>query len=187
VTARVGQRFRFVQLDLPGRLGLDDGRYLVRGASDDEQAVLVVQTVGASPVRPPRRQRRARRINPAPNAEVPLTRLTVIPAEATEAGAARAELERIAGDPETTEAEIAAALRTANAVLRAHRIASQDPHGLELGRDAALVVRVGIGTGDDLAEGHWEKAFEVPLPARRQRRAQALRPQERLAALLAGR
>ena len=37
--------FRFVQLDVPGRLGLDDGRYLVRpagGEEDDEDTVLVV-------------------------------------------------------------------------------------------------------------------------------------------------
>jgi hypothetical protein len=82
---------------------------------------------------------------------------------------------------------VTAALRTANALLRAHPIATQDPYGHELGREAALVVGTGYGTGEGLAEGRWEKAVEVPPPARRQRRAQALRPQERLAALLAGR
>jgi hypothetical protein len=82
---------------------------------------------------------------------------------------------------------VTAGLRSVNTVLRAHRVATQDPYGHELGREAALVVRTGYGTGDELAEGHWEKAVEVPPPSRRQRRAQALRPQERLAAVLAGR
>ena len=93
----------------------------------------------------------------------------------------------MAQDAEAAEAAIGAALRTANAVLRAHRVATQDPYGHEIGREAALLARVGFGTGEGLAEGRWEKAFEVPPPARRQRRDQALRPQERLAALLAGR
>src|SRR3954447_25217845 len=88
--------FRFVQLDIPGRLGLDDGRYLLRpagGGPDDDDTVLVVQTMGAPPAgaRPwapppggggPRRRGR----NPQPAdpqdgpPEVPITRLTVVPA-----------------------------------------------------------------------------------------------------------
>lgn len=187
MTARNRPRFRFVQLDVPGRLGLDDGRYLVRGGGADQQVVLVVQTLGASAARPPRRQRRPRRVDPGPPPEVPLTRLTVIPAEVSDGEPATGELERIARDADAAEDAIGAALLTANAVLRAHRIATQDPYGHEIGREAALVARVGFGTGDGLAEGRWEKALEVPPPARRQRRAQALRPQERLAALLAGR
>jgi hypothetical protein len=187
VTARLIPRFRCVQLDLPGRLGLDDGRYLIRDGDAHEQVVLVVQTLGASAARPPRRQRRPRRVDPGPPPEVPLTRLTVIPAEEADADTAAGELERIARDPEVAENAIAAALRTANTVLWAHRIARQDPYGHVIGREAALVARVGIGTGEGLAEGRWETAFEVPPPARRERRAQALRPQERLAALLAGR
>jgi hypothetical protein len=187
VTARNRPRFRFVQLEVAGRLGLDDGRYLIRGEGSDQQVVLVVQTMAASAARPPRRQRRARRVYPGPSPEVPLTRLTVISAEEGEADAAAGELERIARDPEAAEDAIDAALRRVNAVLGAHRIATQDPYGDGVGREAALVARIGIGTGDGLAEGRWETAFEVPPPARRQRRTQALRPQERLAALLAGR
>ncbi len=187
MTDRPSPRFRFVQFDVPGRLGLDDGRYLIRGKGADEQVVLVVQTLGADAARPPRRQRRARRVDPGPPPEVPLTRLTVIAAEGAERESAADELEQMARDSEAAENAITAGLGTANAVLRAHRIATQDPYGHEIGREAALVARVGFGTGDGLAEGRWEKAFEVPPPARRQRRAQALRPQERLAALLAGR
>jgi hypothetical protein len=182
-----GLHFRFVQLDVPGRLGLDDGRYLLRDEGDEGQAVIVVQTLGAPPGRGSRLQRRARRAAPDPPPEVPLTRLTVIPAEPSDPEEAARELDRETRDLEAAEAMVAAGLRSVNAVLRAHRIATQDPYGHEIARDAALVVRTGYGTGDGLAEGRWQKAVEVPPPARRQRRAQALRPQERLAAVLAGR
>jgi hypothetical protein len=187
VTGPDRPHFRFVQLDVPGRLGLEDGRYLVRGEEGGEQAVIVVQTLRAVAGRLPRRRRRARPADPEPPSEVPLTRLTVIPAERSEAEAAGRALERVAEDPAAAEEAIGTALRTANSILRAQRIATQDPYGPEIGRDTALVVRVGHGTGEGLAEGRWEKAFEVPPPARRQRRTQALRPQERLAAVLAGR
>jgi hypothetical protein len=187
----VTDRFACVQLDVPGHLGLDDGRYLVRGA-DHEQAdvvVVVVQTLGG--VAASRRRPRRRRPRPAQpggdSPEVPLTRLTVIPAEPSEAGAAARELQRTAGDPEAAEAVVAAGLRAVNAVLRAHRVATHNPYGHEIGREALLVARIGYGTGDGLAEGDWEEAVEASQPGRRQRRAQALRPQERVAAVLAGR
>ena len=51
--------FQFVQLDVPGRIGLDDGRYLIResgeGDGPGDETVLVVQTLGAPPAgrRPP--------------------------------------------------------------------------------------------------------------------------------------
>jgi hypothetical protein len=111
----------------------------------------------------------------------------VIPAEPSEPEEAAQELDREGRDLEAAEEAVTEALRTVNTLLRAHRVATQDPYGHELGREAALVVRTGYGTGDALAEGRWEKAVEVPLPSRRQRRTQALRPQERLAAVLAGR
>ncbi|MEA2273965.1 MAG: hypothetical protein QOI98_2673, partial [Solirubrobacteraceae bacterium] len=50
-------------------------------------------------------------------------------------------------------------------------------------RDQALVVRVGYGTGEDVADGRWLDANELAPPRRRGRRA-ALSPQERVAALL---
>ncbi len=180
-------RFHFVQLDVPGRLGLDDGRYLLRGEGEVGETVVVVQTLGAPPARRPLRQRRPRRADPDPLPEIPLTRLTVIAADQSTKDTAAKELERETRDSEAAEATIGAALRRVNAILRAHRIATLDPYGHELARETALVSRIGYGTGDGLAEGRWDTAFEVAPPAQRQRRAQALRPQERLAALLAGR
>jgi hypothetical protein len=186
LTAPTPNRFACVQLDVPGHLGLDDGRYLLRGDDQRDEAVVVVQTLGARTRRP--RRRRLRRIEPGGELpEVPLTRLTVIPAEPSEPGAAAAELERIAGDAEAAEARVAAGLITVNAVLRTHRVATGDPYGHEIGREATLVARVGYGTGEGLADGHWDDAVEVPHPERRRRRAEALRPQERLAAVLGGR
>jgi hypothetical protein len=186
----VTARFACVQLDVPGHLGLDDGRYLLRDADHEQaDAVVVVQTLGG--VAASRRRPRRRRPRPAEpggeSPEVPLTRLTVIPPEPSEPEAAARELQRTAGDPESAEARVTAGLRAVNAVLRAHRVATRDPYGHEIGREAVLVARIGYGTGDGLAEGRWEEAVEVSQPARRQRRAQALRPQERLAAVLAGR
>ena len=177
-------RFACVQLDVPGHLGLDDGRYLMRGGDhEDAEAVVVVQTLGGAPA-----GRRPRPAEPGGDSpEVPLTRLTVIPAEPSEPDAAAPELQRTAGDPEAAEARVTAGLRAANTVLRAHRVTTHDPYGHEIGREAVLIARIGYGTGDGLAEGRWEEAVEIPQPGRSRRRAQALRPQERLAAVLAGR
>jgi hypothetical protein len=185
----VTARFACVQLDVPGQLGLDDGRYLLRGAASEEaEAVVVVQTLGGTAAgRRPRRQR-PRRAAPAEEPpEVPLTRLTVVPAEPLEPDGAARELQRVGGDSEAAESRVTAGLRAVNAVLRAHRVATGDPYGHEIGREAVLVARVGYGTGEELAEGRWEEAVEVAPPARRRRRAEALRPQERVAAVLAGR
>src|SRR3954453_3097817 len=185
--------FRFVQLDLPGNLGLDSGRYLVRatgGETDDDETVLVVRTMappppGGGPPGGPRPPGRAASSDPP--AEVPITRLTVIPARTQDADEAQRELEALRADPAATEDAILESLREVNWVVRAHRIASQDPYGHEIGRLAPLAVRVGFGTGGELADGNWTDAFEVPPPERRRRRADALRPQERLGELLAGR
>jgi hypothetical protein len=185
----VTARFACVQLDVPGHLGLDDGRYLLRDTDPEAaESVIVVQTLGAAPGGRRGRRRRPRPAEPAEDApEVPLTRLTVIRAEPAEPEAAKPELQRLAGDPEAAEERVTEGLRAANAVLRAYRVATHDPYGHEIGRRAILVARVGYGTGDGLAQGRWEEAVEVPQPRRRRQRAEALRPQERLAAVLAGR
>src|SRR3954462_8558700 len=105
--------FRFVQLDIPGRLGLDDGRYLVRpagGDEDDDDTVLVVQTMGTPPAgrRPPRRRRRPHPADPrdAPP-EVPITRRTGILARTLVASEAERELDAGRADPAATEEAVA--------------------------------------------------------------------------------
>jgi hypothetical protein len=92
----------------------------------------------------------------------------------------------MAGADHDDEAE--AAVAVLNGMLRAHRLATADHHVREVSREQALVVRVGVGDGEQVAEGRWTNALELPIPkAGRGRRAAALRPQERLAALLGGR
>ena len=48
-------------------------------------------------------------------------------------------------------------------------------------------MRLGFGEGDELADGRYSAAIEVPASERRQRRVEALRPTERVAGVLAGR
>jgi hypothetical protein len=189
MTATDAARFRFVQMDVPGRIGIDDGRYLLRAPDEKAETVIVVQTLGAPAAGRSRRRRRRPRPADSPElpAEVPVTRLTVIPAEERAANDAARELDALARDLESAEETVLTGLRSANRLVRAHRIATQDPYGHEIGRSAPLAVRVGFGTGGELADGQWTRALDIPPPERRRRRADALRPQERLAELLAGR
>jgi hypothetical protein len=79
------------------------------------------------------------------------------------------------------------ALAVLNRALHARRVATADPFGAEVAPADAIVTRVGYGTGEEVAEGLWTAARELPAGERRIAREGALRPQERLAALLSGR
>ena len=92
------------------------------------------------------------------------------------------------------EREIEAAAALLNRVLHFHRIAAADPYVSEVSPEQALVIRAGWGEGEQVADGLWLHARELPWrgPAgvRRKRigdRAAALRPLERMAELLGGR
>jgi hypothetical protein len=177
-------RFGFVQWEFPGRLGPDPGRYVVRRyAGDDVRHVVVIGGFDA----PRRRLRsaRARRTDPGPTS-VEITRATVIDASPLgELEAADAWLERAVGDD--SEGVTGAALELLNRAVAGQRIASADPWLPDADPARALVCRVGYGTGEQVADGDWEAAREVPLPAPRAARSLVLSPQERLAALLSGR
>jgi len=87
-----------------------------------------------------------------------------------------------------------AAIAVLNRVLHFHRIASADPYVHEVSPAQALVIRAGWGEGEQVADGLWRHAHELPLQARkrtrsgrRRDRSAALRPQERLAELLGAR
>jgi hypothetical protein len=69
--------------------------------------------------------------------------------------------------------------------VHAHRAAALDPQIADVGPGAALAVRVGYGDGEQLAEGEFAAAVEVPY-AERRRRGELLRPQERVAEVLGG-
>ena len=172
--------FGFVQLEFPWALGPPDGRYVVRGHAAELEHVMVVSTLGA----PERRWLRGRRRRPASPEPAPVTtgRVTLVTAQPFYDDEAAESWLRSAG-----EDEVQAAVATLNRVLHMHRAATADPHVRELRREQAVVVRVGYGEGDQVAEGRWVKALELPAPTPRTRRDAALRPQERLGALLGGR
>lgn len=181
------RRFRFAQFEFPWALGPDDGRYVLRdrGAADPSH-VLVLSTLGA-PQRRWLRGRRPREAPPQPEPEpVSTARATVIDARAVSAGEAGDWLAGMRGPQ--AGGPLAAALEVLNRALAAHRLSAADPYVHEVSREQALVARLGHGAGEQVADGRWEAAIEVPLDRRRrQRRVAALRPQERMAALLAGR
>jgi hypothetical protein len=132
---------------------------------------------------PRRRLRRRARHAEAGPAEVDVTRATVIDAEplgeleTADAWLARAcgpESERVVGD----------ALAVLNQAVAGQRLAARDPWLPDADPARALVCRVGYGSGEQVADGDWESARELP-PPRAPRTMFA--PQERLAALLGGR
>ena len=97
--------------------------------------------------------------------------------------AARAWLDR-AG-----EEELAVALAVINRALHAFRVVTADPYVHEIAREQALVARIGFGAGDQVADGLWSDARELPTSQGRRRRSRSasLEPQARLAATLGGR
>ncbi len=206
------QLFVFIQLEFPWALGPADGRYLIRDSEDGEPLrVVVLGTLqaGHQPLagarvrrrRGPLEQLRARtrQVAPEPPPEpVATTRVTVIDpislAAENQARAWLAELDR--------DREVGAAAAAINRVVHAHRVAAADPYVHEVSPAQALVIRAGWGEGEQVADGRWLHARALPWsgghgpgfattvgsrrPARRDR-SWALRPQERLAALLGAR
>ncbi|MFN8162657.1 MAG: hypothetical protein U0R26_02290 [Solirubrobacterales bacterium] len=152
-----------------------------------------MKTLGA-PSPPSRRRRRPRRVDSgAEPSPLPLTRATAIRAfapfdsereadqwldEATEAGG-------------TADVFVGEGMRLLNRVLHVLAVAGADPHAHELTPERAVAVRIGFGSGEETAEGHFTDAREVDIWAsgasRRRRRQEDLRPQERVAAVLGGR
>jgi hypothetical protein len=81
--------------------------------------------------------------------------------------------------------EVRQATRIVNRALSALRAAARDPLVQDIGATKALAVRLGHGTGDELADGRWTEAKELSRP--RRGRLDDVDPQSRVAAVLAGR
>jgi hypothetical protein len=184
----ISRRFRFVQFEFPFVLGPDPGRYLIREhLGEGPRHVLVVRELGAPERRLLPRRRRARDAPPLPPPEPVLTtRATLVDTLALGGDSAAGTWLRDAD----LDALAAGAVARLNRVLHAHRIATADPTARKVALAQALVVRVGYGDGEHVADGRWSRARELAharagTPLRPGRAA--LRPQERLAALLAGR
>jgi hypothetical protein len=180
--------FGFAQLEFAGTLAVADGRYVVRAGGLER--VLVLETLGApAPARRRRRRPRAVEASSSP-ASLPLTRTTAVRASEPFASPdeASAWLGQASGDEEAIDLLVAEAMGLLNRALHAHAVASGDPHVQTLTPRRAVVVRLGFGSGEEVASGQFSEAHEVDAQAgaisRRQQRAEELRPQERLAAVL---
>jgi len=123
-----------MQWEFAGRLGPPPGRYVVRRYAGDAAHEVVVVTEADAPRRRPRRS--------PPAGTVPVTRVTVIDASS-------------ALDPAAADWHRRARACLAR-FLSAHRVSSADPGAPD--PDRALLVRAGVGTGAELAEGAWTKA-----------------------------
>src|ERR1700679_1647657 len=181
--------FLFVQLEFPWELGPPDGRYLLRGGPEREpEHVVVLGTVGAARrvegMLSGRRRTRPHQVSPEPEpTPVAVTRATVIDPEAVASDAqAQAWLRALGPERETL-----AATDVLGRVLHAYRIATADPYIHEPSPARAVAIRAGWGEGEQVADGHWRQALELPWREPRGRRVAALRPQERLSVLLSAR
>lgn len=178
-----------MQFEFPWALGPEPGRYTIREQLGEPPAhVLVIDLLSAPQRRLLPRRRAARAVDaPADPAPEPVwtSRATLVDAAALDGCDAAVAWLAAADLAALTDA----ALARLNRVLHAHRIAAADPHAREVARAQALVVRVGFGTGEHVAEGRWDRARELgrPAPGALRPKTAALRPQERLAALLAAR
>jgi hypothetical protein len=153
--------------------------------------VLVIETLGA-PSLSSRRRRRAKEAGwesgPSP---APLTRATAVRAFeplSSDEEAAR-WLDNATADGEAVDAVVEEGVHLLNRALHAHAAASGDPHVHELSPGRATVVRIGYGSGEEVAVGRFAAAREVDVRASgsKRRRVEELRPQERVAAVLSGR
>ena len=182
----------FAQLDFPGAIALGEARYVVRAAEGAAPDVLAVRILGA-----PRAATRLRRGRPValdsePDATpLPLSRVTLVKSTAFDTDqAAAAWLAEVAGDDEMSAGLSAETCRTLNRALQAHRVAAPDAYAADLHPAAAVAVRFGYGTGDEVAEGRWSEAFELAEAKRRGLRSaliDGVGAQERVAAVLGGR
>lgn len=170
---------------------MTDGRYVLRDG--DEERVLVLETLGA-PAPTHRRRRRAREAEAdATPSPLPLSRTTLVRAFNVFADEAEARhwLEESAAAEDTVDALLAEAIEALNRALHAHTVASGDPTPQALSTRRAVAARIGYGSGEQVASGEFSAAREVDVHAdgasRRRQRAEELRPQERIAAVLGGR
>ena len=156
------------------------------GDSEPEH-VIVLRTQGA-PQRGLLRGRSARRTDSGEVEAVPTSRVTVVRAQPF-ASDEEAEqwLSALRGDKGALEREASEATAAINRFLRAHRAAAADPWARDVSSEHSLVVRVGHGDGDQVAEGRYAAAYELPRKRPASRRREDLAPAERLASIVGGR
>lgn len=176
-------------MELPGRLGPEDGRYLEEAG--EVERVTVVETAGVLP--PARRKKRkpvAER-NPAERPRVPLTVVTVVFADLTfaDGGAAEAWLNGL--DGEECDLLLDRAFDSLDRLLVTQAAATGIPYARPWGEADALAARVGYGDGDSAYAGDPAASLAVDVRGgaaapRRERLARSA-PLRRVAAVLRGR
>ena len=143
-----------------------------------------MQDLGAP--RPKRRGgRRSKQVEPADPEVVPVTRVTVTGEGLETSAQGSAWLEEMMGGGGRGAEEVRTATRIVNRALSALRAGARDPLVQDIGATRALAVRIGHGTGDELAECRWTEARELARP--RRGRLDDVEAQSRVAAVLAGR
>jgi hypothetical protein len=158
-----------------------------RDSAEEPEHVIVLRTQGA-PQRGVFRGRVPKRLEEGEVEAVPTSRVSVVRAGSFEsAEQAAAWLDALRGDKGALEAEAARAAAELNRFLRAHRAAAADPWARDVSLEHALVVRVGYGDGDQVAEARYAAAYELPRKPRGLRKREDLAPAERLAAIVGGR
>lgn len=180
-----------MQLEFPGALAVPDGTYLAR-AEGGRESVLVLETLSAPPS-PSRRRRRTPDGETVRAPEVPLARATAVrawePFESREGAACW--LEDTVLTRESVDKVIGEGIRLLNHALHACAVTDVDPHFQEVTAERALAVRLGYGSGEEVSAGRFSVARDIELQqraaSRRARRDEELRPQEGIAAVLAGR
>ncbi|HWA52771.1 MAG TPA: hypothetical protein VG816_01225 [Solirubrobacterales bacterium] len=183
--------FGFAQFDFAGRLAVGDGRYVIR--DDGLERVLVIETLGAPPPTGRRRRKpRDARAGDTPQ-ELPLARVTSVRAfeELEDVPSAERWLEATSGDEEAIDGLLEEGIDDLNRALHAQAIASEDPRPQVMAGARAVAMRVGFGSGDQLADGLYTAARQVDPGrrpgSRRHQRDEEMRPQQRVAAVLGGR
>jgi hypothetical protein len=183
--------FGFTQFDFAGPLAVADGRYLVRDG--EREQVLVIETLGAPP--PARRRRKRPRDAEIgePPPELPVARATVVLAfnEFKDEQAAETWLSETSASEEAIDRLVEQGIDELNQALHTQSVASGDAYPQTVTPARAVVIRIGVGSGEALADGAFTSAHQVdpglgPISRRRQR-DEELRPQQRLAAVLGGR
>ena len=137
--------FRFVQFDFAGSLALPVGRWVVRESGEAETThVLVVEELAGG--KPTRKQRNIREA-PAPPT-LTICRVTVVDA-----------ITRKLGNAE----RVKAAVSVIDRALHARALAGREDDHL-LSTPPWIGLRVGTGSGEQVAHSDWLDAEEIPLP-----------------------
>jgi hypothetical protein len=209
----VALHFLFVQFEFTHALGPHAGRYVIdNGDGREFQGTLtevearnfdlagVTRRTGATDVlvvavtrAPAGKLRILRKARPVelhdPPAEVPLAMISLVegsrPCEYAEA---QRRFEALASSLEDQDRLVATALAVLNKAIRGYRAGTRDPYAIEVTRRDARKIRVGFGSTEEVADGRWTAAVELPPPpGGRISRADRLRPEEAVAAVLSSR